>query len=99
MTFLEHDEYQRVAAEITDPAARDLADWLVGTGMRWGEATALKVSDLNLTAARATVSVQRAWKKAAKGSAKAFYLGPPKTKKARRVLALSPPRWTWRDGW
>lgn len=90
MTFLEHDEYQRVAAEITDPAARDLADWLVGTGMRWGEATALKVSDLNLTAAKPTVSVQRAWKKAAKGSAKAFYLGPPKTKKARRTLALSP---------
>ena len=90
MCFLEHDEYQRIAAEITDPAARDLADWLVGTGMRWGEATALKVSDINLTAAKPTVSVQRAWKKAKKGSAKAFFLGPPKTRKARRILALSP---------
>ncbi|WTO77891.1 hypothetical protein OG729_25150 [Streptomyces sp. NBC_00210] len=91
MTFLERDEYQRIAAEITDPDARDLADWLVGTGMRWGEATALKVSDLNLLSDRPSVSVQRAWKKAKKGApGGAFYLGPPKTKKARRLLRLSP---------
>ncbi|WP_406000745.1 tyrosine-type recombinase/integrase [Streptomyces sp. NBC_00829] len=91
MTFLERDEYQRIAAEITDPDARDLADWLVGTGMRWGEATALKVSDLNLIADRPSVNVQRAWKKAKKGApGGAFYLGPPKTKKARRLLRLSP---------
>ncbi|MDQ0943326.1 site-specific integrase [Streptomyces sp. V1I1] len=91
MTFLERDEYQRIAAEITDPDARDLADWLVGTGMRWSEATALRISDLNLTADRPSVNVQRAWKKAKKGTAGgAFYLGPPKTKKARRLLRLSP---------
>ncbi|WP_251022766.1 site-specific integrase [Streptomyces sp. ISL-10] len=58
--------------------------------MRFGEATALRVSDLNLTSDKPTVSVQRAWKKAKKGSAKAFYLGPPKTKKGRRLLGLSP---------
>jgi integrase len=90
MTFLERDEYARIAQEITDPDARDLADWLVGTGMRFSEATALKVGDLALTADRPTVNVQRAWKKAKKGSEKAFYLGPPKTKKARRLLGLSP---------
>ncbi|MGW9025082.1 site-specific integrase [Streptomyces sp. NPDC055722] len=90
MCFLERDEYARVAAEITDPAARDLADWLVGTGMRWGEATALQVRDLNLNADVPTANVQRAWKRAKKGSATAFYLGPPKTRKARRLVALSP---------
>ncbi|MFH8619202.1 tyrosine-type recombinase/integrase [Streptomyces sp. NPDC017979] len=91
MCFLERDEYARVAAEITDPDARDLADWLVGTGMRWGEASALKVSDLNLTSDRPSVSVQRAWKKAKKGSlGGSFFLGPPKTKKARRIIALAP---------
>ena len=91
MTFLEREEYQRIAAEITDPDARDLADWLVGTGMRWSEATALKVHDLNLTSDRPSVSIQRAWKKAKKGTASgAFYLGPPKTRKARRLLRLSP---------
>lgn len=91
MCFLERDEYQRIAREIKDPAARDLADWLVGTGMRWGEATALQVRDFNLSASPPTVSVQRAWKKAPAGDPRgAFFLGPPKTRKARRTLALTP---------
>ncbi|MDK1473693.1 site-specific integrase [Streptomyces sp. 549] len=90
MVFLERDEYARVAAEITDPGARLLADWLVGTGMRWGEASALQVRDLKLTSSTPTASVQRAWKKAPKGSDKSFFLGPPKTRKARRLVALSP---------
>ncbi|MFC8521130.1 tyrosine-type recombinase/integrase [Streptomyces sp. NPDC057257] len=89
MTFLERDEYARIAAEIKDPDARDLADWLVGTGMRWSEATALKVKDLNLTGDRPTASIQRAWKRAKKGSPEAFYLGPPKTRKARRPIVLT----------
>jgi integrase len=79
----------RIAAEFTDPEARKLADWLVGTGMRWGEATALQVRDLALNADVPTANVQRAWKRARKGSAQSFYLGPPKTKKGRRVLALT----------
>ncbi|MFF7259528.1 tyrosine-type recombinase/integrase [Streptomyces sp. NPDC008159] len=90
MCFLERDEYARIAKEIKDPDARDLADWLVGTGMRWSEATALKVKDINLTSDRPTASIQRAWKRAKKGSPEAFYLGPPKTKKARRLVALTP---------
>lgn len=91
MTFLEREEYQRIAVEIKDPGARALADWLVGTGMRFGEATALQVRDINVTSDRPTANVQRAWKKAKKGTAGgAFYLGPPKTKKARRLIALSP---------
>ncbi|MEV7793358.1 site-specific integrase [Streptomyces sp. NPDC087512] len=88
MCFLEHDEYRRISEEIKDPHARDLADWLVGTGMRWGEATALQVRDINLT--RNCVSVQRAWKRAAPGTGgPAYFLGPPKTKRARRVIALT----------
>lgn len=89
MCFLEGDEYARVAEEITDPHARDLADWLVGTGMRWGEATGLQVRDLDLN--RATANVQRAWKRAAPSDeGPSYFLGPPKTKKARRVIALTP---------
>lgn len=87
MCFLEHDEYARIAAEIEDPHARDLADWLVGTGMRWGEATALQVRDVSL--ARSTVSVQRSWKRSAPGDGPAYFLGPPKTRKARRIVALT----------
>ncbi|MEU4348262.1 site-specific integrase [Streptomyces sp. NPDC023838] len=90
MTFLERDEYQRLAQEIVDPAARDLADWLVGTGMRWGEATALQVRDLSLGSSTPTASVQRAWKRAKKGSTDPLKLGPPKSRKSRRRVALSP---------
>jgi integrase len=90
MTFLERDEYARIAVEIKDPDARDLADWLVGTGMRWGEASALQVRDLRLNVDSPTASIQRAWKKAKKGSPEAYYLGPPKTKRARRLVGLSP---------
>ncbi|WP_367140397.1 MULTISPECIES: tyrosine-type recombinase/integrase [Streptomyces] len=90
MCFLERDEYARVRAEIVDPDAVDMVDWLVSSGTRWGEASALQVRDLRLGSDKPTVSITRAWKKAAKGSERAFYLGPPKTKKARRTLRLSP---------
>lgn len=90
MCFLEREEYARVAQEIRDPDARDLADWLVGTGMRWGEATALQVRDVHLGGARPYVDIHRAWKKAPVGSPDgAFFLGPPKTKKARRRIYLT----------
>lgn len=89
-TYLERDEYLRIASEMWDPRARDLTDWLVGTGMRWGEATAIQVRDLNLNAVIPTVSVQRAWKRAPAGSSKSMVLGPPKTKRSRRTLALPP---------
>lgn len=86
MTFLEHDEYLRISAELGefDPNARDLCDFLVGTGLRWGEASALQARDVNLRAN--TISVQRAWKRQNDNT---FALGPPKTKKARRVLAMT----------
>lgn len=85
MCFLEHDEWQRIRAEFKDLDARDLADFLVGTGLRWGEATALQVQDVNLR--QSTVNVQRAWKRQDDNT---FKLGPPKTRKARRIVALSP---------
>ncbi len=91
MCFLERDEYQRIAQEITEPDGRDLADWLVGTGMRWGEASALQVKDFRLSERQPSVSIQRAWKKAVAGDERGtFYLGPPKSKRGRRILALTP---------
>lgn len=57
---------------------------LAGTGMRWGEATALTVADINVKAQ--TVSVTKAWKRnRAEGK---FYVGDPKTKKSRRTVTL-----------
>lgn len=87
MCFLEREEYARISTELRaiEPAAADLTDFLVGTGLRWGEATALQTRDVNLAAA--TPSVQRAWKRQPDNT---FEIGPPKTRKGRRVLALSP---------
>ncbi|MFD4032107.1 tyrosine-type recombinase/integrase [Streptomyces sp. NPDC058637] len=90
MVFLEQEEYQLLRKHLTDPAARDLADWLIGTGMRWGEATALQVQDLRLGGPGPTVNVQRAWKRSPRGAQSSFFLGPPKTRKARRLVALAP---------
>ncbi|MEU2510502.1 tyrosine-type recombinase/integrase [Streptomyces syringium] len=90
MCFLEREEYTRVRIEITDPDAGDLTDWLVGSGTRWGEATALQVQDLNLHSEKPTATITRAWKKGKKGSGTGLYLGPPKTKRGRRVLRLTP---------
>ena len=63
---------------------RPLVWMLVGTGMRWSEATALRVGDVNLAAK--TVRVTRAWKRdREKGE---WYIGTPKTKKSKRTITL-----------
>lgn len=64
---------------------KDFTYFLAGTGLRWGEATALRWSDVNLFGDPPTVRVTRAWKKA-KG---APILSYPKTSKSRRSVALS----------
>ncbi|WP_406398749.1 tyrosine-type recombinase/integrase [Streptomyces uncialis] len=86
MCFLEHDEYARISREMRafDPAAADLIDFLAGTGLRWGEATALQVRDINTR--RKTVNVQRAWRRQEDNTHR---VGPPKSRKSRRTLALS----------
>lgn len=56
---------------------------LAGTGMRWGEATALTVGDVDLKAR--TLRVNKAWKR---DREKGWYVGPTKTGKARRTITL-----------
>jgi integrase len=58
-----------------------------GTGLRWGEITALQPQDvIGLHTARPRLRVQRAWKKDEAGR---FYLGAPKSKKSRRTIRIS----------
>jgi integrase len=73
---------------------QDFLTVAAGTGLRWGELTALKVKDLDLTAATPTLVVRRAWKTNGSGEFALadhgkYYLGPPKTKESRRRLSLS----------
>lgn len=61
---------------------KPLIAFLLVTGCRIGEATAVRVSDLNVKAR--TVSVVRAWKKARVGRE----LGTPKSRRSRRVIMV-----------
>lgn len=80
--YLDAAELRQVIDQ-THERYRPLVWMLAGTGMRWGEATALTVGDVDLTAR--TVRVVKAWKRAADGS---YYVGPTKTRRSRRTIAL-----------
>lgn len=62
-------------------------EFLENTGLRYGEATALRWSDVDLTGERAIVKVTRAWRRGEDGE----YVGPPKTRKSVRSVSL--PLW------
>lgn len=66
---------------------RPLMAFLRGTGARFGEATALLGSDFQLDATQPLVRIEKAWKRDENDR---FYIGPPKTKKSRRTVSLSP---------
>lgn len=83
MIFLTENEYARLYAAVA-PEYQPLVAILAGTGMRWGEATALQPEDFDLDAAQPIVRVSRAWKKGAQG----VYLGSPKSKRGRRTITL-----------
>jgi integrase len=82
MVFLEPDEYKILRAEIPDHW-KPLVDFLVTSGARWSEATALRPQDVNKAAG--TVRISRAWKKKEGGG---YEVGPPKTKKSVRTINL-----------
>lgn len=75
-----------------------LVDVLLATGIRWGEISALRVSDVAFQDDGAAVMhIARAWSKrapedehevrASEGEAPSWILGPPKNKRARYVVA------------
>jgi integrase len=74
-------------ADICKGDALDLIDLMVGTGLRWGEVSALQVRDITVRGHHTVLRVQRAWKRQENN---VFLLGKPKTKKSRRTVVLSP---------
>ncbi|MFE3002676.1 tyrosine-type recombinase/integrase [Nocardia sp. NPDC059246] len=81
MTFLEADEFAALHREI--PAEWQVfVRFLVTSGVRWGEATALRVGDVSRKAG--TVRIRQAWKYT--GGKR--ILGPPKTKKSKRTINI-----------
>lgn len=82
MVFLTPDEMGRFTSLVTEHY-RPLVRLLFTSGLRFGEATALQVQDVDLQ--RATLRVRQAWKSTA-GSG--HQLGPPKSKRARRTIPV-----------
>jgi len=79
MRMLTRDEFRRLH-EATDVRWQPLVEFLVASGMRWGEAAALQPAHVDPVAG--TVLVRQAWKYSTKG----YTLGPPKTKRSRRTV-------------
>lgn len=79
--MLSRDEFDRLLAAATEPW-RPLLEFLVASGCRWGEATALKPGDVDRAAG--TVRIRRAVKYSSKG----YTIGKPKTKRSDRTINL-----------
>lgn len=84
MVFLSYREFDLLLSYVPAHFKPFIAT-LALTGMRFGEATALRPRDFDLDAR--TVRVARAWKRSIE---KGNYIGPPKTPKSRRTIAYSP---------
>lgn len=82
--FLTQDEFSLLLSEI--PAFyKPFVLFLVGTGLRYSEATALHKDDFTDNRGKYSVNVQKAWKRSGEGS---YYLGTPKTERGRRSVGL-----------
>lgn len=84
MRLLSHGDFQRLYDSM-NPAFKPFILFLVSTGLRWGEATALTVGDLNLRSVPATVRVNKAW---VRGGNSSWSVGPPKTRKSIRTVPV-----------
>lgn len=85
ITFLTHDEFRLLIGHM-HPHYAPLFRFLVSTGLRMGEVTALLASDFDLDGKTPTVRVSKAWKSDGAGG---YYIGPPKTRRSRRTVALA----------
>ncbi|QWY84613.1 tyrosine integrase [Microbacterium phage Footloose] len=83
--FLSPAEFETLLHFIPEKHQRFVL-FLAGTGMRWGEATAVTWGDVALHGKPPTVRVTRAWKKSKGGP----LLKYPKTSRSRRSVSLFP---------
>jgi integrase len=84
--FLTPDEFRLLRDHIERERWKRLATWLVTTGMRFSEATALTAADIDADAK--TCRITKAWKYSGNYRPE---IGPPKTRKSIRTISLPPP--------
>ena len=83
--FLTPPEFVLLRDNIERQRWKDLATWLVSTGMRFSEAAALSAADIDANAG--TCRINKAWKYSGDYRPE---IGPPKTKKSIRTISLPP---------
>ena len=86
MMFLTHAEFGLIMENMGE-RYRDFTNFLVMTGTRFGEATALTVADIDLLGKPATARINKAWKRDGQNQ---FYIGPTKTGAGKRTIGLNP---------
>lgn len=80
MRMLTYDEFETFYEAFT-PHWQPIIEFMVSTGLRWGEVSALQPKHVDRR--NGTVIVRQAWKYS---TTKGYYLGPPKTKRSRRTV-------------
>lgn len=84
-TFLTMEEFRQVAGHL-DAWPRVMFEFLIATGLRLGEATALSADDFDFSGQFPSVRITKSWQEVDNG----WTIGPPKTRKARRTVSLAP---------
>lgn len=82
--FLTHSEFAQILA-IMPERYKVFTQFLVMTGTRFGEATAVTVADVDLMSKPPTVRISKAWKRDGKNG---FYVGSTKTGAGKRTISL-----------
>ncbi|SPM32365.1 Site-specific recombinase XerD, partial [Mycobacterium rhizamassiliense] len=85
MTLLTKDEYRLLKASFTD-RWHPLLDFLVASGCRFSEATALKPGDVDRV--NGTVRITKAWKRTPGDGGVKYEIGQPKTRRSIRTINL-----------
>ncbi|MEZ7004968.1 tyrosine-type recombinase/integrase [Streptomyces sp. AD55] len=94
MEFMTPDEVAGLVDCFERPEDRLLVRVAYGTGMRWGELTALAKRHARAEPGRYTLRVVRAWKRRPKTHPQPGpYIGTPKTKASRRSVEISAGLW------
>jgi integrase len=81
MQMLTHQEFATLLDKVT-PHWKLLVEFLVASGCRWGEASALQPKHVDTT--NRVVRIRQAWEYSSNG----YTIGPPKTKRSRRDVDL-----------
>lgn len=86
LTVLTHEEWAILRDCLPAGPYRDLCTVLIGTGMRWGEATALAVGSVEPMTRPPRLHVAQAWQDDGRGG---YQLGTPKSVRSRRTLTIT----------